>query len=189
MVLVDWRRYDVLCGKKVRSGFSIVSIHCIRCCFSLLSSIHANRFLFCSFSLHSLPWTVQFFIRLGVPSITILFSMSVLFTWFSSTFLFSYSLCLDYVLFSRSFSSYKNESEHVEASYFFSLKHEQFAKWSFIFLVNLNSKFDQVSLFFSFGIDQRWLFILTDFLSNSVYDSETAFYKHQYHFRYRYWIH
>lgn len=60
IVLVDWRRYDILCGKKkcVRD-FSIASIHCIRFFSFFVLAI------FLSSSLVS--WTVQFFIRLGVP--------------------------------------------------------------------------------------------------------------------------
>lgn len=57
--------------------------------------------------------------------------------------------------------------------YVFFFYHEQFGKWSFIFLVNLNSKFDQILFFSMLNKRQRkmrmekwrWNFILTDFIS------------------------
>lgn len=118
-------------AEKVRSGCSIASTHCIH-------SVQWSFFLPHSFL------DCSIFYSLGGLSIAILFSVSVLFTWFSSTFLFSILLLVSSTIF---FLKMVPDNECHRSLYFLQL--EQFTKWSFIIPMNLNSKFDQVHCSFS----------------------------------------
>lgn len=138
--------------------FSIASIHCIR--FS--SSLFACLFFF---PLLSRPMNCSIFFLYAWGSLYCHFVQCVCtaLTWFSSTFLLGCFYCL-----ARGFFFQLKMDPDMSESFFVFVHHEQFAKWNFIFLVNLNSKFDQVPIhvYFFLSLSYKrsgWHFIFSDF--------------------------
>lgn len=157
--------------------------------FSVLVFFTLLLFRFLSLFL-CVPWTVQFFIRLGVsllPFCSVCLYCLCLISFDISPWLLLLSRYVFFFLYFR----LKMDADISESLFGFLYYHEQFAKWSFIFLMNSNSKFNQVSFrvfFFYFlhllASDQDGILFRTDFDFNpNVYEpSQRQYFSYRWHF-------